>query len=353
MDESKLHGRINGRIQNYTAFFEENSANDTKEHKENRLQNYTEVVNGYYDGATELYEFGWAKSFHFSRFYRGEAFHQSLARHEHYLAAQMHLRPGMRVLDVGCGVGGPAREIARFSGVKIVGINNNAFQIHRARGYTEKAGLSSDIQFVQGDFMKLCDIFGPESFDAVYAIEATVHAPSFEGIYGEILKVLKPGGIFGVYEWVMTDAWDPSIPEHKEIAHNIEIGDGIAEMRTYADAKKAIRSVGYNVLFEEDLAERPDEVPWYYPLEGDLSKAQTTWDYFTVFRMTPLGIFFTHNIIWLLELFHLMPKGTWEVCEQLKLAALGLTRGGQTKLFTPMALFIAQKPENKVNGVHP
>jgi hypothetical protein len=33
---------------------------------------------GYYDGATELYEFGWAKSFHFSRFYKGEGFEQSV-----------------------------------------------------------------------------------------------------------------------------------------------------------------------------------------------------------------------------------------------------------------------------------
>ena len=98
---------------------------------ENRLSNYTDVVNGYYDGATELYEYGWAQSFHFSRFYKGEAFHASLARHEHYLAAQMNLRPKMRVLDIGCGVGGPAREIARFADVEIIGLNNNDFQVRR------------------------------------------------------------------------------------------------------------------------------------------------------------------------------------------------------------------------------
>lgn len=170
---------------------------------------------GYYDGATELYEYGWAKSFHFSRFYKGEAFAASLARHEHYLAAQMSLRPGMRVLDVGCGVGGPAREIARFADVNIVGLNNNEFQIGRARRYTKEAGLEDQVQFVKGDFMKLSEQFGENSFDAgacllsarmiymelitslcaVYAIEATVHAPTWEGVYGEILKVLKPGGV--------------------------------------------------------------------------------------------------------------------------------------------------------------
>ena len=43
--------------------------------------------------------------------------------------------------------------------------------------------------------MKLAEQFGENSFDAVYAIEATVHAPTWEGVYGEIMKVLKPGGI--------------------------------------------------------------------------------------------------------------------------------------------------------------
>jgi sterol 24-C-methyltransferase len=172
---------------------------------------------GYYDGATDLYEYGWGQSFHFSRFYKGESFVASVARHEHYLAAQMSLRPGMRVLDVGCGIGGPAREIARFADVNIVGVNNNAFQVGRARRKTKDAGLENQIQFVKGDFMKLSEQFGENSFDAgvslglffrmiygtdhvalhytVYAIEATVHAPTWEGVYGEIFKVLKPGGV--------------------------------------------------------------------------------------------------------------------------------------------------------------
>lgn len=93
-------------------------------------------------------------------------FVSQLARHEHYLALQMGLKPGMRVLDVGCGVGGPAREIARFAGVKIVGVNNNDFQIGKARRYTEQAGLSAQVEFVKGDFMTLSEMFGYESFDA-------------------------------------------------------------------------------------------------------------------------------------------------------------------------------------------
>jgi len=337
-------GRKRDRIANYTGFWQKEAAHDSQTDTSNRLDSYTEVVNGYYDGATELYEYGWGTSFHFSRFYKGEAFVQALARHEHYLAARMNLKPGMRVLDVGCGVGGPAREIARFSDVTIVGLNNNDFQIGRARKYTKQAGLENQITFAKGDFMKLAEQFGENSFDAVYAIEATVHAPSFKGVYNEIMKVLKPGGVFGVYEWVMTDKWDPSIPLHKEVAHGIELGNGIPEMRPIANARQALVDLNFQIEHEEDLADRPDPVPWYYPLEGDIMKAQTAWDYFTVWRMSWSGILVTQTTVKILEWLGIAPKGTYDVGEALKIAAEALVKGGQEKIFTPMYLVVSRKP---------
>ncbi|KAK4688218.1 sterol 24-C-methyltransferase, partial [Tremellales sp. Uapishka_1] len=338
--------RVESRVSNYNQFWQKESKHDTVTDMENRKDQYTEVVNGYYDGATELYEYGWGESFHFCRFFKGEAFLQALARHEHYLAHMLSLRPGQKVLDVGCGVGGPAREIARFSDATIVGVNNNDFQISRATQKTKRAGLSDKVSFAKGDFMKLSEQFGENSFDAVYAIEATCHAPTFEGIYGEIYKCLKPGGLFGVYEWCMTDAWDASNPEHKRIQHGIEIGDGIPEMRTLSAARDALKSVGFEILHEEDLAERPDPVKWYYPLEGDLRKCQTLWDYFTVVRMTTVGKFFTQNAVWGLEKVGFVPKGTYDVGESLKVAAEALVAGGRSKLFTPMALWVVRKPSN-------
>ena len=110
-------------------------------------------MNSYYNLATDLYEYGWGGSFHFCRFSYGEPFYQAIARHEHYLAHVMGLRDGMKVLDVGCGVGGPAREIAKFSGVNIVGLNNNDYQIERAIKYAAKEGLSNQLSFTKGDFM--------------------------------------------------------------------------------------------------------------------------------------------------------------------------------------------------------
>ncbi|KAL1746042.1 S-adenosyl-L-methionine-dependent methyltransferase [Schizophyllum fasciatum] len=342
--EAQADGRVGSRIENYSKFWQKDIHKEGEVDTDNRVDSYQDVVNGYYDGATQLYEYGWGRSFHFSRFYKGESFAASLARHEHYLAAQMNLRPKMRVLDIGCGVGGPAREIARFADVEIVGLNNNDFQVARARQYTKEAGLENQVKFVKGDFMKLAEQFGENSFDAVYAVEATCHAPTFAGVYGEVFKVLKPGGVFGVYEWVMTDAWDASNPAHKALAHQVELGNGIPEMRPLHAARDAIKEVGFALEHEEDLAERDDPVPWYYPLEGDISKAQTLWDLFVVWRISPTGKFVTHYGLKIIEMLGMVPKGTHDVGEQLKVAQDALVKGGQTKLFTPMYLMIARKP---------
>ena len=61
----------------------------------------------------------------------------------------------------------------------------------------------------------------------------------------------------------MTDKWDPSRPFDKEVAYKIELGDGIAEMRTIAQARQALNTVGLEILHEEDLAARPDAIASY------------------------------------------------------------------------------------------
>ena len=111
------------------------------------------LARSYYNLATDLYEYGWGQSFHFCRYSIGESFYQAIARHEHYLAMKVGIQAGMKVLDVGCGVGGPAREIAKFTDAHITGLNNNDYQIDRATRYAQNEGLSNQLKFVKGDFM--------------------------------------------------------------------------------------------------------------------------------------------------------------------------------------------------------
>ena len=144
----------------------------------------------------DFYEFGWGRSFHFAPRVPGESFKASIARHEHFLAHALGLRPGMVVADLGRGVGGPPIEIARFSGARLVGINSNAYQIERARKLTEEAGLTHLSEDMHCDFL---DVDAPDnSFDAVFSIEATIHAPDKLTAFGEAFRLLKPGACFAL-----------------------------------------------------------------------------------------------------------------------------------------------------------
>jgi sterol 24-C-methyltransferase len=255
----------------------------------------------------------------------------------------MGIKEAMKVLDVGCGVGGPAREIVRFTGANVVGLNNNDYQIERATRYAEREGFSHKLSFVKGDFMQMK--FPDSSFDAVYAIEATVHAPDLEGVYKEIFRVLKPGGIFGVYEWLMTDAYDNDNPEHRKIRLGIELGDGIPNMVKVSEGLTAFKDAGFKLLHNEDLADRADAIPWYYPLAGSFKHMTSPWDFFTITRMTRWGRGLAHRFCGAMETIGLFPKGTQKTADSLAIAGDCLVAGGEKKLFTPMYLMVGRKPE--------
>ncbi|RMZ77719.1 hypothetical protein DV738_g4214, partial [Chaetothyriales sp. CBS 135597] len=340
--DNKSHRLVTDSYLNYWQKDGQDQDN-TEDNREARKSEYASLVNNYYDLATDLYEEGWAQSFHFCRFAIGESLLRALARHEHYLAHMLGLRADMKVLDVGCGVGRPAREIATFAGCSVVGLNNNAYQIQRATGYAAKEDLADKVSFVKGDFMNI--ELPPNSFDAVYAIEATVHAPSLQGVYEQIFKVLKPGGKFGVYEWVMTDKYDDSNPEHRALRLGIERGDGIANMTTRQHAVDALKAAGFELEYAEDLATRPDRIPWYAPLAGEFRYVNNVWELLSAIRLTYVGRMAMSAFLRGLEVIRLAPSGTADTANELALAADSLVAGAKQGIFTPMYLMIAQKPE--------
>ncbi|KAL5614269.1 hypothetical protein BROUX41_004379 [Berkeleyomyces rouxiae] len=331
-------------VDEYFKHWDNKAAKDeTAETRAERTAEYATLTRHYYNLATDLYEYGWGQCFHFCRFAYGEPFRQAIARHEHYLAHSIGIKEGMKVLDVGCGVGGPAREMAKFTGCHVTGLNNNDYQIERATYYAQKEGLTNQLAFVKGDFMQMS--FPENSFDAVYAIEATCHAPTLEGVYSQIYRVLKPGGVFGVYEWLMTEDYDNENLEHREIRLGIELGDGISNMCKISEGVAAMKAAGFELILHEDLADRDDPYPWYWPLSGEMKYIQSVGDVFTIVRMTKWGRTFMHKLSGVLELLHIAPPGTMKTADSLAVAADCLVAGARQHLFTPMYLMVGKKPE--------
>ena len=98
---------------------------DNKEGLDARNDSYTTLVNSYYELATQFYEWGWGQCFHFAYQLPGETFKQAIARHEYYVAGRLGVSAGDKVLDVGCGIGGPMRNIAKFTNANITGVTLN------------------------------------------------------------------------------------------------------------------------------------------------------------------------------------------------------------------------------------
>lgn len=107
--------KVTKKLNEYYSLFD-NKDHSTPENERLRKENYYQLTLNYYDLATDFYEYGWGESFHFGPRHKNESTQESIARAEMYVALRLGLQPGMRVLDVGCGVGGPMRTISRFSG---------------------------------------------------------------------------------------------------------------------------------------------------------------------------------------------------------------------------------------------
>jgi len=300
-----------------------------------RKHRYGNVVKGYYDLVTDFYERGWGRSFHFAPLRAGQSRQESLRAYEEHLAKVAGFGPGMHVLDLGCGVGGPLRTVAQATGARVTGINSNAGQVARAQRYNREAGLADRCQVREGDFMNLP--FDDGSIDGVYAFEALCHAPDTAGVYREIHRVLKPGGVLAVSEWVMTDRYDPQDPEHRRIKADIELGNGIPDMPTVGETRQAIQDAGLTIEVDEDARGMGDaDWPWYRPIAG------RDWDGLG-FRRGPVGRKLLERLIRLLEATRIAPKGTVDVSEFLNVGADALVQAGERNLFTPMHVFRARK----------
>jgi sterol 24-C-methyltransferase len=187
--------------------------------------------------------------------------------------------------------------------------------------------------------------FPDNTFDRVYSIEATCHAPSLKGVYSEIFRVLKPGGTYATYEWLLCDQYDAKNPEHKQISYDIEVGDGIPALVKKDVAREAFADVGFEITNDEDLADRDDEVPWYYPLAGELKYVRSMADLVKVGLMTRPFRYISHGLLGVLGFLRLAPPDANKTADALGVAADALVAGARVKLFTPMHLFVARKPE--------
>ena len=123
------------------------------------------------------------------------------------LAAGLRLAPGATVLDVGCGLGGPARYLAAECGARVTGIDLSQPFVDVARMLARRTGLEA-VDYRQADALDLP--FPAASFDHAWTQHVAMNIADRARFYGEFHRVLKPGGLLAIYD-VMAGAVDPVI----------------------------------------------------------------------------------------------------------------------------------------------
>jgi SAM-dependent methyltransferase len=154
---------------------------------------------------------------------------QALDAHTDLVCELSGIRPGMRVLDVGCGIGEPARRIASRIDCEIVGLNIGCGQVRRGRELIARAGLAARVDIRHGNALHMPLPDG--GFDAAICLEAAgdicVRAADKPRLLAELRRVLRPGGQVGFSDLVFDRP--PTAAEDRALRSAVPLGPGAAD----------------------------------------------------------------------------------------------------------------------------
>ena len=116
------------------------------------------------------------------------------------LAHALDLAGGLKVLDVGSGLGGPSRYLAATFGCDVTGIDLNPSYVEAAAFLAQRAGLDGKIRYECADALGLP--FSGGQFDLVWTQHVAMNIADRPSLYAEFRRVLRPGGRLAIYDVV-------------------------------------------------------------------------------------------------------------------------------------------------------
>lgn len=163
------------------------------------------------------------------------------------LAAKLAPTPETHVLDVGSGVGGPSRLLADNYGCRVTGIDLTAGFCEAATALAGWVGLGELVDYRQGDATAMP--FEDAAFDAAWTQHVAMNIPAKDKLYGEVRRVLKPGGTFAIYD-VMRGAGD-------EVLYPVPWArtPDISHLVTPSEIEGLLAAAGFEVVESRDTTE--------------------------------------------------------------------------------------------------
>lgn len=150
-----------------------------------------------------------------------------------YTVQSMQLKAGMKAIDAGCGVCGPACHFAAAVGdVKIEAVTVSEVQVEKSREKIAERNVQAQVNVRLGDYHKLNQIFEKESVDRVYFLESFGHSNDKRKVINAVYEVLKPGGKIYIKDLFLRESeneWEQqrinAIGEQINVAYEYQIAD--------------------------------------------------------------------------------------------------------------------------------
>lgn len=179
------------------------------------------------------------------------------------LGASLNLTPQSRVLDIGSGLGGPARTLAESLGCHVTGIDLTQAFCDAATTLTGWVGLSDKVDFRQGDATHLP--FDDQTFDAAFTMHVAMNIAAKDRMYAEALRILKPGSRFVAYDVLQGEGGAVHYPvpwaRDSSISH-LATPDGMTAL---------LSGAGFKILKTEDSTEASQG--WFEEMAARMAQA--------------------------------------------------------------------------------
>ena len=166
-----------------------------------------------------------------------------------YTIQNAELKDGQKILDAGCGVGGPASYFASQLNVDIKGLTISDYQVAKSKEVLSEKQLKGTVEIIQGDYHQMDTIFGENAFDRILFLESFGHSSDQNLLIEKAYKVLKPGGILYIKDLFKRE--HPNEEDGKKIDAII---DAINQAYSYnvadfTEVMKTIRRLNFILLF--------------------------------------------------------------------------------------------------------
>jgi cyclopropane fatty-acyl-phospholipid synthase-like methyltransferase len=165
----------------------------------------------------------------------------------------LELRPGSRLLEIGCGGGGCSAHIASTFSAEVTGLDLSECAIRKARRLAREQGVEARTHFERTDASQPLP-FAAESFDSVFSNDAMLHIARRASVLREWQRILKPGG-----RMLFTDAGVlTGIVSSEEVDSNSRMSSG--HLVPPGTNEKLITDAGFELLRVEDLTASVEEI---------------------------------------------------------------------------------------------